>query len=132
MAKAHLKKLVIGALILIMALVTACGNASNGGNSGGSQASGSNGGNAAGGSGSENKAKPKISIMTPLHTAETPDPKIEQLLEEKLNVELDIQWIPATTYVDRMSAAFATGSLTDVVNISMEGANKEAIRDGQF
>lgn len=131
MAKANLKKLVIGALILIMALVTACGNASNGGNSGGSSG-GSDGGNTAGGNETENKAKPKISIMTPLHTAETPDPKIEQLLEEKLNVELDIQWIPATTYVDRMSAAFATGSLTDVVNISMEGANKEAIRDDQF
>jgi putative aldouronate transport system substrate-binding protein len=109
----------IGALAFLTTLVTAC--------NGGTKSAGD--GNTASG---DTAPRPTITIMTPLHTAETPDPKIERLLEEKLNLELEIQWIPATTYVDRMNAAFATGSLTDVVNISMEGANREAIRDGQF
>ena len=74
----------------------------------------------------------EISIMTPLHTAEVPDSKIQKLIEEKTNVKLDIQWIPASTFVDRMTTAFATDSLTDIVNIPMEGSFKEAIRDGQF
>lgn len=116
----------IAALTLVMLLVSACSG--NGNSSGGNgSASPQTGGGEAG-----KDAPMTISIMTPLHYAETPNPKIEQLLEEKLNVNLEIQWIPATTYVDRMNAAMATGSLTHVVNISMEGANKEAIRDGQF
>lgn len=121
------RQIALVAMLVVMLFVTACGggnNTSTGGKNGSSNGASVNG---------DAKQEPtKISIMTPLHTAEVPDPKIEKLIEEKLNVELDIQWIPATTYVDRMSAAFATGSLTDIVNISMEGANKEAIRDGQF
>lgn len=74
----------------------------------------------------------EISIMTPLHTAETPEKKVEKLIEEKTNVKLDIEWIPASTYQDRVNTAFATNALADVVNISMEGPVKEAIRDGQF
>lgn len=74
----------------------------------------------------------EISIMTPLHTAETPEKKVEKLIEEKTNVKLDIEWIPASTYQDRVNTAFATNALADVVNISMEGPVKESIRDGQF
>jgi putative aldouronate transport system substrate-binding protein len=127
------RKMAISALLLSIIFVTACSsndNASGGNN----PASNAGAGNAATNNGdSEVKEEPTtITMMAPLHQAETPDPKIEKLLEEKLNVQLDIQWIPATTYPDRMIAAFATGSLTDIVNIPMEGANKEAIRDGQF
>ncbi|MFS0724411.1 extracellular solute-binding protein [Paenibacillus sp. 1P07SE] len=78
------------------------------------------------------EAPTKISWVTPLHHAEVPDSRIEELIEEKLNVELDIQFIPAATWSDRMNAAMATGNLTDIVNISMTGANREAIRDDQF
>lgn len=119
------RRVAFGMFMALTLLVSACGN-SNGNDSTG-------GGNNAGTGGTEGQAAPaKISIMTPLHMAETPDPKIEQLIEEKLNVELDIQWIPASTFQDRMNAASATGSLTDIVNISITGANREAIRDGQF
>jgi putative aldouronate transport system substrate-binding protein len=128
------RKIAIGMFVLVFLFITACGNGAN--NSSGEKNTNSSGGQAGTqNEGDNNGAKEEpatITIMAPLHTAETPDPKIEQLIEEKLNVNLEIQWIPATTYVDRMTAAFATGGLTDVVNISMEGANKEAIRDGEF
>lgn len=119
------RRAAIGMFMTLTLLASACGNSNGNDSTGGS--------NNAGTGGTEGKAAPaKISIMTPLHMAETPDPKIEQLIEEKLNVDLDIQWIPASTFQDRMNAASATGSLTDIVNITITGANREAIRDGQF
>jgi len=131
---ARFKKWAIGALIVVMALMSACATSGNGSsNTGtGSQSSNNAGGGTSNNENNTNKPKPTISIMTPLHSAETPDPKLEKVLEEKLNVELEIQWIPATTFGDRMNSAFATGNLTDVVYLSLDGVNKEAIRDGQF
>jgi len=114
-------KSALALLVMFALLLTACGSNAGTETNKGSESKGET-----------PASRTKISIMTPLHTAEVPDPRIEQLIEEKLNVDLDIQWIPASTYQDRMTAAFATGSLTDIVNISMTGANREAIKDGQF
>lgn len=80
----------------------------------------------------ESKEDSEITILTPLHTAETPDPKIEEIIEELTGVELDLQYVPASNYQDRMSTAFATGNMPEVANIPIEGNFKEAIRDGQF
>jgi putative aldouronate transport system substrate-binding protein len=116
------RKMAWGALLWTTIVATACSSNQN-----------TSIGGSISNEGNKDKAAPMtITIMTPLHEAETPDARIEKILEEKLNVQLEIQWIPATTYVDRMKSALATGSLTDIVNISMQGANKEAIRDGQF
>ncbi|WP_306010687.1 extracellular solute-binding protein [Paenibacillus sp. FSL H8-0548] len=119
------RRVAISMFMALTLLLSACGNGNGNASTGGKENEGTEG------SGGQ-AARAKISIMTPLHMAETPDAKIEQLIEEKLNVDLDIQWIPASTFPDRMSAAFATSSLTDIVNISITGANREAIRDGQF
>ncbi|MCA0758716.1 extracellular solute-binding protein [Paenibacillus sp. N4] len=73
----------------------------------------------------------KISIIAKLHVAEVPSDKLEKLIEEKTNTELDIQWVPNTIYEDKINAAFATGALP----MSFSGdINKfrEAIIDGQF
>lgn len=120
------RRTVLALLLTLSLLLAACGNSSGSGSNGGSS-KGENGSN-----GEAGKKTPKITIMNALHYAEVPDPKIEEMIEEKLNVDLDIQWIPAATYADRMNAAFATGTLTDIVNISTRGANREAIQDGQF
>lgn len=55
-----------------------------------------------------------ISIMTILHTAEVPDQRIEEMIEEKTDTKLDIQWIPNDSYTERLNAAFATGTLPQV------------------
>lgn len=74
----------------------------------------------------------EISILVPLHHAETPDSMIEEKLEELTGVELDLQYVPASNYQDRMNTAFATDSMPDIANIPIEGNFKEAIRDDQF
>jgi len=73
----------------------------------------------------------KISIMTRLHTAEVPSDKLEKLIEEKTNTELDIQWVPDSTYNDKVNAAFATGALPMVFNGDLN-TFRSAIRDDQF
>ncbi|QUW21567.1 extracellular solute-binding protein [Sporosarcina sp. Marseille-Q4063] len=82
----------------------------------------------------EEKATPKISIMTKLHTAEVPDDKLKKLFEEKANVELTIEWVPDNNYSDKLSTAFATGTFPQAVTMGADQIDmfKEAIRDDQF
>ncbi|MBD2843649.1 extracellular solute-binding protein [Paenibacillus sp. IB182496] len=122
------RKIALAGAMAAMLLVTACSG--GGGNTG--NGTSNTGGASTGGANDGGGERPTISIMTPLHLAETPDAKIEEMIEDKLNVDLEIQWIPASTFQDRMTSAFATGSLTDIVNIRLDGANREAIQDGQF
>ncbi|MCI3923573.1 extracellular solute-binding protein [Paenibacillus sp. TRM 82003] len=119
------KMVAAGVMALSVFFVTACGS------DGGAEAPQSTPAGTDGASEAA-QAPAEISVMLPLHYAETPSGKVEELIEEKLNVKLEIQWIPATTFQDRMNAAMATGSLTDIVNIPLAGVNREAIRDGQF
>ncbi len=82
----------------------------------------------------EEKATPKITIMTKLHTAEVPDDKLKKLLEEKANIELDIEWVPDNNYSDKLNTAFATGTFPQAVTMGADQIIqfKEAIRDDQF
>ncbi|WP_088102802.1 extracellular solute-binding protein [Halalkalibacter urbisdiaboli] len=77
---------------------------------------------------------PEISIMMNVHTPEIPNDRIREMLEERTNVSLDIQWVPDSNYNDRLNAAFATGTLPDVVLMGFQTfiQYKDAIRDGQF
>ncbi|WP_456276450.1 extracellular solute-binding protein [Bacillus sp. AK128] len=77
----------------------------------------------------------KFSIMANLHTPEVPSDKIEKLLEEKTNSELEIQWVPDSSYEEKLNTAFATGSFPEAVFMKNQTTYlqfKEAIRDDQF
>ncbi|MBD1379414.1 extracellular solute-binding protein [Metabacillus arenae] len=76
----------------------------------------------------------KYSAMVKLHTPEVPEKKILDILAEKTNMDLDIQFVPATTYVEKVNTLFSTGSFPDsvVLDLEMLTQYKEAIRDGQF
>lgn len=81
------------------------------------------------------KAPAKISIMANLHTPEVPSDKIEKLVEEATNTELDIQWVPDGTYDEKMNASFATGTLPKVVYVKNQSSLimlRDAIRNDQF
>lgn len=73
-----------------------------------------------------------ISIMVHLQTPEVPDKKIQNLIEEKTGTKLDIQWVPASNFDERLNAAFATGSLSQVLYVSDLDTFQQAIRDDQF
>ncbi|CAM3374326.1 extracellular solute-binding protein [Marinicrinis lubricantis] len=111
---------VLGA-VLAVTLIAGCGNGNNAGQN-------ENASNADG----KAKGATKISLFATLHTPEVPSDKIEKLLEEKTNTELDIQWIPANSYDDKVNAAFATDALPMVVGTGKVEMFREAIRDGQF
>ncbi|MFK3936880.1 extracellular solute-binding protein [Alkalihalobacillus sp. NPDC078783] len=76
-------------------------------------------------------AKP-ISIMAVLHTPEVPDKKIQNMIEENTDTTLDIQWVPQNNYEERLNAAFATGTLPQVLYVSGPEMFYEALRDDQF
>ncbi|QGH35980.1 extracellular solute-binding protein [Gracilibacillus salitolerans] len=76
----------------------------------------------------------ELSVMLNLHTPEVPQDKLEKLLEEKTNTELEIQWIPDSNYEERVNTAFSTNSLPHAFLVKTEQFTqfKDAIRDGQF
>lgn len=80
------------------------------------------------------KEPSEFSAMVKLHTPEVPDKKVLDILAKKTNMELDIQFVPATTYPEKVNTLFATGSFPDsvVLDLEMLTQYKEAIRDGQF
>ncbi|TDQ36373.1 extracellular solute-binding protein [Aureibacillus halotolerans] len=76
-----------------------------------------------------------FSMMAVLHSAEVPDDKILNALEENTNTDIDIQWVPGNTYGERLNASFATNSFPEAVYIGNQSTFvlfKEAIKDGQF
>ncbi|QYR23979.1 extracellular solute-binding protein [Paenibacillus sp. sptzw28] len=111
-----------------LALLAGCGG--NAGN-GGTGAAGSENAGQADGTDSSKKGPVKITMIATLHTPEVPSDKIEKLLEEKTNTELDIQWVPQGSYDDKVNASFATGTLPMAVNTGLIFF-RDAIRNGQF
>ncbi|WP_438444465.1 extracellular solute-binding protein [Gorillibacterium sp. sgz5001074] len=77
----------------------------------------------------------KITMMGNLQTTEVPSDKIEKLLEQKTNTELDIQWVPDGSYDEKFQAALATSSLPQVAylkNNSSFALFRDSIKSGQF
>lgn len=129
--------------ILAMVFVAACSgnNGNNNGSSSTPSQSTNNGGSGGGGGGSDSDGGDKdggpipIEIMVPQHTAEIPDEKIELMIEEMTGYDITYQWVPDGTYAERLSAAFGTGQLPEVVyqrNATSFPLFKEAMKDGQF
>lgn len=117
------KKYVSMACILAVAttLAAGCGKAEEG-----SQAS--DGSNASTG-------PVKITIMANLQTPEVPSDKIEKLVEQKTNSELEIQWVPDGSYDEKFQAALATGTLPQVSYLKNNASFtllRDAIKSGQF
>ncbi|KMK74715.1 extracellular solute-binding protein [Alkalihalobacillus pseudalcaliphilus] len=75
-----------------------------------------------------------LSAMVKLHTPEVPDKRILDILEEKSGVNLDIEFVPATTYVEKVNTAFASGTFPHsiVLDLDLLTQYKQYIKDGQF
>lgn len=83
----------------------------------------------------ETKPPVKITIMANLHTPEVPADKVEKLVEQATNTELEIQWVPDGTYDEKMNASLATGTLPQAVYIKNQSSFillRNALRSGQF
>jgi putative aldouronate transport system substrate-binding protein len=77
----------------------------------------------------------RITIFANLHTEEVPDKLIEELLEERTNTELEIQWIPDGSYDEKVNAAIVTGSLPHALflkNAASLPDFRDEMRSGMF
>ncbi|QIK73182.1 extracellular solute-binding protein [Propioniciclava coleopterorum] len=66
-------------------------------------------------------AENPITWMAGLHTANTPDPNgpIMAKLEELTGTQFDMQWYPDASKEEKVNAALASGSMADIVSLSM-------------
>lgn len=126
-------------VVVSIVLLSACGDGEsaskdNGGSAGNTNVGEENVNNNEGNADETPEEPTKISIMTILHTPETPDDKVLNEIEKAANVELDIEWVPDNNYADKLNTAFATGTFPQVVTMNNPHVDqfKEAIRDGQF
>ncbi|MCS7464761.1 extracellular solute-binding protein [Paenibacillus doosanensis] len=77
----------------------------------------------------------KLTIMANLSTPEVPSDRIEKILEEKTNTQLEFQWVPDGSYDEKFQAAFATGSLPQAAYLKNQSSFvllRDAIKNGQF
>ncbi|SDY93554.1 putative aldouronate transport system substrate-binding protein [Evansella caseinilytica] len=115
---------------LAAAVLTACGEDTSSG--GGNNESDNN--DAQDQAGEMGEEPYTLTAMYNLHTPETPDDYLKELLEEATNTKLDIQWVPDGNYEERLNTAFATNTLPQVVPMGFNMFNqfKDAIRADQF
>ncbi|WP_020619411.1 extracellular solute-binding protein [Paenibacillus daejeonensis] len=120
MHKAKGKALKVGMLVLASSLVL---GACSGGNGSGSS------------SGSED-GPVDISIMSVFFTPSPPpsNNEVQQKIEEVTNAKLDIQWVSANNYPDRLNVTLASGDLPDIVYIGdpFSSTFRTAVNQGAF
>ncbi|RKL68167.1 ABC transporter substrate-binding protein [Salipaludibacillus neizhouensis] len=123
---------VVGTVTLSSMILAACGGNNEGNTEANANADASNNSEV---STEELDDEPvTIEMMANLHTPETPGDFLKDKLEEKYNVELDIQWVPDGNYEERLNTAFATDTLPMVVPMGFDMFNqfKDPIRADQF
>ncbi|AFC28234.1 family 1 extracellular solute-binding protein [Paenibacillus mucilaginosus 3016] len=109
------------ALTLAASVFAGCANKTDGG--------------AAAGDAAADTGPVKITMMANLQTPEVPSDKLEKLIEEKTNSQLEISWIPDGSYDEKFQASFATGTLPQVVYLKNQASfilMRDAMKDGQF
>ncbi|TVY08962.1 extracellular solute-binding protein [Paenibacillus cremeus] len=72
--------------------------------------------------GDDSKELMNISLMVPQYAEIGPsnDSPLIKKLNEKLNIKLDLQWIPGASYNDKISVLAASNSLPDVYRIATQ------------
>ncbi|MDF2938262.1 MAG: ytcQ 2, partial [Paenibacillaceae bacterium] len=125
---------VIGAGALAAALTAGCA----GGGSKDGTAAASNGTQAPVGTQSASKDPVTVKLLIPYWNAEAPaaDSEAIKKLQAHTNTKLDIAWVPAASYTDKLNALIASQNLPQVVYV-LVGANKQsglvnAFRSGMF
>ncbi|MFA9557844.1 extracellular solute-binding protein [Evansella sp. AB-rgal1] len=132
------KLLSLLAAVMVVFMLAACGN--NNATGGGTSESDNNDNNKNNNNNNNEEVADEpeepftIKAMYNLHTPETPDDYLKELLETATNTVLDIQWVPDGNYEERLNTAFATNTLPMVVPMGFNFYNqfKDAIRADQF
>lgn len=81
------------------------------------------------------KAPFTFSMMVNLQSPVTPDPRVEEILEERTNTDIRIQWVPDGSYNEKLFTAMTTETLPEAIYMKNQATFdllKDAIRGGQF
>ncbi|CAM3377884.1 extracellular solute-binding protein [Marinicrinis lubricantis] len=130
--------LLFTALILMLSIVTACsgGNNGNGGNNGGANSGNSetNGNSSSNGGDAKAEEPMKISIMLPAFNTELPDDDspVIQKLEEYTNTDIEVQFVPNSSYPDKMNITLSSGQMPTLMVADKTPSFINAARSGAF
>ncbi|MBD2843818.1 extracellular solute-binding protein [Paenibacillus sp. IB182496] len=136
----------LGAVLAALVALAACsggnagndnngGNVGNGGNSGGGQTAGGNGGGSGDNGGEAQEEALKLSFMIPAFQTELPDKDspVLQALQEATNTEITMQYVPNSSYPDKMNITLASGQLPTLMVVDRNAASFiNAARSGAF
>lgn len=157
MRKTNRKLWIVSAVLILVltAVLSACGgadrndpagsagtNAGNSentgdtGNSGSSADSGNGSANAGGGDGGGSEPPVKVTIMSHFFNATPPQDgnPVELAIEKATNTELDIQWVSANNYTDKLNVTLASGDMPDLlfINDPFSPTYRSAAEQGAF
>jgi putative aldouronate transport system substrate-binding protein len=79
-------------------------------------------------------SKVELSWTTMLYVTSTPTDVIEKKIEEATNSEIEFNWVPDASKEERITAALASGELTDIVSLSMltNSSVRQSLKAGMF
>ncbi|MFD0681815.1 MULTISPECIES: extracellular solute-binding protein [unclassified Paenibacillus] len=78
----------------------------------------------------QSEAKPEISMMLVLNSADPPRDTIVKPLEDKTETKLSFTWVPDNIYTDKMVSAIAGGTLPKVVQIKSVDLKHPSVVNG--
>lgn len=78
--------------------------------------------------------KPSVTWMTGLHTTTPPSGDVLEKLEEYTGYDIKFNWIPSSSYGERLNASLASNSLSDIVTLAQinDTTIREAMKSGMF
>lgn len=107
--------ILLGTLLIGSSVLAACGN-----NKKSSEA--------------ESSERPSITWMTGLHTTTPPSGDVLKKLEDYTGYDIKFNWVPASSYGERLNASLASNSLSDIVTLAQinDTTIREAMKSGLF
>src|SRR5699024_5294753 len=111
------RMIVLFSILFAMVLFVACSDNNDNESKNNSNSEGNENGNT---SSNDDGEPTTITMMSNLHTPEVPNDRILEILEEKTNVELEIDWVTDNNYNEKLNKAFATGTLTQVMSVGFD------------
>ncbi|MFS0636771.1 extracellular solute-binding protein [Mesobacillus foraminis] len=79
-------------------------------------------------------SKLEVSWMAMLHTPSAPTDVVLDKIEEATNADIQFNWVPAASQEERMTAALASGELSDIVSLNLvsNSSVRQSLKSGMF
>ncbi|QGG57435.1 extracellular solute-binding protein [Paenibacillus sp. B01] len=115
-------------------LLSACSGNGAGGQAEGKGSAGANAGAAGTGGAAETVEAASITWLNVLHTASPPTGTVVKKIEEATNTKLSFSWIPDASKEERINTSLASGSLADIVTLTIldNSSVRSALKSGMF